>query len=273
MKTKSCFSISAIAIALFLVTKLGFAQTPLAPYGEVSFIKVSPGMNENYLSAMQIFKKTNNSRKTAKSISSWQLYRRVYPIDKSTLDFDYATVEVFASGKEMQARKNYASYNAPFKELSAKEIVDAVGSFSNIRTIVARDLYTFRFGAGGGTKPGDYVMLTRVKASSGNLDAYEKTLESLKPVIEEAIKAGKLKSWNVWKRTLATNVAGASDYTIGFAFNTLDEALSYASGKVEISADFKKVFPKEEYSVFRSKQVSLRELVSQEIWELVDMTN
>ena len=144
----------------------------------------------------------------------------------------------------MQARKNYASYNAPFKELSAKEIVDAVGSFSNIRTIVARDLYTFRFGAGGGTKPGDYVMLTRVKASSGNLDAYEKTLESLKPVIEEAIKAGKLKSWNVWKRTLATNVAGASDYTIGFAFNTLDEALSYASGKVEISADFKKVFPK-----------------------------
>ena len=53
----------------------------------------------------------------------------------------------------------------------------------------------------------------------------------------------------------------------------MDEALSYASGKVEISADFKKVFPKEEYSVFRSKQISLRELVSQEIWELVDITN
>ncbi|MBL7808420.1 MAG: hypothetical protein JNN28_11410, partial [Saprospiraceae bacterium] len=106
-----------------------------------------------------------------------------------------------------------------------------------------------------------------------NLEAYEKTLESIKPVMEEAVKAGKFKSWNVLKRAIATNVDGDYDFLVTFYFKNLDEALAYSSGLTDVSAEFKKVFPTQDYAAFRSKQIALREIIGQELWELVDKTD
>jgi len=245
------------------------------PYGEVVFVEVHPGMGDTYLNAMKGIKKINNSLKTNKVINSWQLYRRIYP-GGSAMGFNYATFQVFPSGKEMQARKDWGPWDAPIKELSAKEVLTTLSNSNTVRTVLARDLYTYKMGVGGaanGSRPGDYVSISRVKVNAANMEAYEKLLETAKPAIEEAIKAGKIKSWNVWKRTFATNVDGASDYTIGFSFASMDDALSWASGKTDLSAEYKKAYPKEDYNVFRTKLASLREMVSQELWELVDVTD
>jgi hypothetical protein len=265
-KTLKLIAVSAVIIAS---TLSAVAQNP---YGEVNFVKVNPGMGESYLEDMKTIKKLNNGLKAGKTITSWQFYRRVYP-SGSSMDFDYATLQVFASGKEMQSRIGWAPWDAPMKELTAKEIFNTFTSLNNVRTVVARDLYTFKMGVGGGIKPGEYVSLTRVKVTGTNMEAYEKLLESVKPAIEEAIKAGKIKGWNVWKRTFATNVGSASDYTVSFSFSSMDEALSWASGKTDPAAEYKKVYPKEDYNVFRSKLAGLREIVAQELWELVDITD
>ena len=274
MKTNPFYCLLAIVIALFSTSNFCQAQTASAPYGEVSFVKVAAGMNDNYLAACKILKKLNNGRKAAKAINSWQLYKRIYPMHQG-LDYDFATFEVYPSGKEMQARKEFTAWDTPMKDLTAKEISASIGLLNGMRTILDRDLYSYRMGAGtsGSAKAGDYILITRVKATAGNLDAYEKTLETVKPAVEEAIKAGKLKSWNVWKRTLATNTDGDSDFTIGFSFSSMDEALAYASGKVDVAAEFKKLYPKDDYAAFRIKQVALRNVVKQELWELVDVTD
>ena len=272
MKTNPFYFLLAITIALFSSSNFCQAQTASVPYGEVAFIKVAPGMNDNYLAACKILKKLNNGRKAAKAIDTWQLYKRVYPMHEG-LDYDFATFEVFPSGKEMQARKELTAWDAPLKDLTAKEISTSIGSLNGIRTVLDRDVYSFRMGAGTSVKAGDYMLLSRVKATAGNLDAYEKTLETLKPVVEEAIKAGKLKSWNVWKRTLATNVDGDTDFTVAFSFGSMDEALAYASEKVTVAAEFKKLYPKDEFAAFRIKQVALRNMVKQELWELIDITD
>jgi hypothetical protein len=269
MGMKQTFRLASIGLALFFFSVSALAQNP---YGEVTFVEVHPGMADTYLNAMKGIKKINNGLKASKTINSWQLYRRVFP-SGSSVGFNYATFQVFPSGKEMQARKDWGPWDAPVKDLSAKEVISTFTNTSTVRTVLARDLYTFKMGVGGGTKPGEYVVLTRVKVIGSNLEAYEKLLESVKPAIEEAIKSGKLKGWNVWKRTFATNVDGASDYTIGFSFATLDAALSWASGKTDPADEFKKVYPKEDYNVFRSKLSSLRDLVTQELWELVDVTD
>lgn len=238
-------------------------------------MEVHPGMTDTYLAAMKTLKKVNNSLKANKTINSWQLYRRIYP-SGSSVGFNYATFQVFPSGKEMQARKDWGPWDAPVKELSAKEVLSTFSPMNTVRTVLARDLYTYKMGVGGaanGSRPGDYVSVTRVKVTAANMEAYEKLLESIKPAIEEAIKAGKIKSWNVWKRTFATNVDGASDYTIGFSFASLDDALSWASGKADLAVEYKKIFPKEDYNVFRSKLASLRDMVAQELWELVEVTD
>ena len=269
---KQTCRLASLSLALFFFALSGLAQNP---YGEVNFIEVHPGMADTYLNAMKGIKKINNGLKANKTINSWQLYRRVFP-SGSAVGFNYATFQVFPSGKEMQARKDWGPWDAPVKDLSAKDVISTFTNMNTVRTVLARDLYTFKMGVGGagnGAKSGDYVSLARVKVTAANMEAYEKLLESVKPAIEEAIKAGKIKSWNVWKRTFATNVDGASDYTIGFSFATLDEALSWASGKTDPSAEYKKVYPKEDYNVFRSKLASLREMVAQELWELVEVTD
>ncbi|MBL7810179.1 MAG: hypothetical protein JNN28_20320, partial [Saprospiraceae bacterium] len=212
MKTSKIFLFLATVVVAVLITVASHAQTSSSTFLEATYIKVTPGMNENYLNANKIFKKLNDGRKAAKALSFWGLYRRVYPI-KGNLDFDYAILELFPSGKEMQARKDLSAWDEPVHGLTAKEISTSIGALNNLRTIVAKDVFDPRFGVGDATTSavGDYVLRSKIKVSDANLEAYEKTLESIKPVMEEAVKAGKFKSWNVLKRAIATNVDGDYD--------------------------------------------------------------
>ncbi len=264
-----------VAILFATISTTSQAQTSNSEYLEATYIKVTPGMNESYLNANKIFKKLNDGRKAAKAINFWGLYRRVYPI-KGSFDFDYAILELFPSGKEMQARKEMTAWDEPVKGLTAKEISTSIGILNNVRTIVARDIFDPRFGAGNSTITtvvGDYVLRSKIRVSDANMDAYEKTLESVRPVMEEAIKAGKFKSWNVLKRAIATNADGDYDFLVTFYFKNLDEALAYSSGNVTVADEFKKVFPKDDFAAFRSKQMALREIIGQELWELVEKTD
>lgn len=267
MKQKMKFL--AFSLAVFFISLSAMAQNP---YGEVSFIKVKPGMNESYLIDMKTSKKINNGLKANKTISSWQLYRRVYPRG-SEMEFDYATFQVYSSAKEMESRKDWLPWNAPMKELNAKEIIDYFTSLGNVRTTVQTELYDFKMGVGSAGKPGDFVQLNLVNANPGSNDAVEKMWESLKPVIEECIKAGKLKGYNVWKRTYVTNKGYANDYTVSFSFSSMEQALSWASGKTGMAEEFKKIYPKEDFAAFGPKLNSLRVTVAQELWELVDVTD
>lgn len=266
---KQTMKFLAFSLAVFFISLSALAQNP---YGEVSFIKVKPGMNESYLIDMKTSKKINNGLKANKTISSWQLYRRVYPRG-SEMEFDYATFQVYPSAKEMESRKDWLPWNAPMKELSAKEIIDYFTSLGNVRTTVQTELYDFKMGVGSPGKPGDFVQLNLVNANPGSNDAVEKMWESLKPVIEECIKAGKLKGYNVWKRTYVTNKGYANDYTVSFSFSSMEQALSWASGKTGMAEEFKKIYPKEDFAAFGPKLNSLRVTVAQELWELVDVTD
>lgn len=264
----------ATLVAAIFITVGSHAQTSGSTFLEATYIKVTPGMNESYLNANKIFKKLNNGRKAAKALSFWGLYRRVYPI-KGSLDFDYAILELYPSGHEMQARRDLTAWDEPVNGLTAKEISSSIGALNTLRTIVARDIFDPRFGVGDATTSavGDYVLRSKIKVSDANMEAYEKTLESIKPVMEEAIKSGKIKSWNVLKRAIATNVDGDYDFLVTFYFKNLDEALAYSSGITSVADEFKKVFPKEDFAAFRSKQIALREIIGQELWELVEKTD
>jgi hypothetical protein len=266
---KQTMKFLALSFAVFFSSLSVMAQYP---FGEVTFIKVKPGMTESFLIDMKASKKINNGLKANKTISSWQLFRRVYPRG-SEMEFDYATLQVFPSAKEMESRKDWAPWNPVMKELSAKEIIDYFTSLGNVRTNVQTELYDYKMGVGAAGKPGDFVQLNLINANPGSNDAVEKMWESLKPVYEECIKAGKLKGYNVWKRTYVTNQGYANDYTVSFSFSSLEQALAWASGKTGVAEEFKKIYPKEDFAAFGPKLNSLRVVVAQELWELVDVTD
>jgi hypothetical protein len=66
---------------------------------------------------------------------------------------------------------------------------------------------------------------------------------------------------------------GNNDFTVTFSFATFDQALSWASGKINGADEFKKLFPKEDYNAFTAKLRELREITNQELWELVEVTD
>lgn len=266
MKNLLFTTVVALLTTLFSTFNVCQAQNP---YGQVNFIKVKPHMNESFLIDMKTSKKLANARVANKTITSWQLYRRAYPRGMN-MDYDYATLSVFPSGKEMKAEE---TWDTGFKELSVKEISGFLTSLGNVRSIIATDLYTYRMGVGEKILPGEYVQLNLIKVKPGSNAAYEKQIEIFIKVVEECIKAGKLKGCNLWKRTYATNVGGESNYTASFTFSSFDQALSWASGKTTVSDEFKKLYPKDDYNAFIARFNELRDVVSQELWELVDVTD
>lgn len=263
---KRTINILVFSVAIMLI---GLSARAQSSYGEVNFVKVLPNMGDTYLKDMKTSKKLQDGRVANKTISSWQLYRRTYPRG-SSMEYNYATLTVFPSGKEMKAE---GAWDVAMKGLSVKEVSDFFTSINNARTTVATDLYTYKMGTGSKLIPGEYVQLNLAKTKPGSILAYEKQLETFKMVMEECIKAGKLKGFNVWKRAYATNVGGESNYTVSFSFSTLDQALSWTSGKTGYSDEYKKLFPKDDINTFNAKFGELRDLISQELWELVEITD
>ncbi len=269
MKPTKFFVAMVIIIALFSTTAIVKAQTAPAPYGMVNFIKTMPNMNESFLIDMKTSKKLANGRVANKTINSWQLFRTAMPTG-SSIDYNYFTLSVYPSGKEMKAE---GANDAVIKGMSAQEISSFYTSLNNTRTAVATDMLTYKMGVGTKMLPGEYVQINSVNVKTGSGTAYIKLLESYKPVMEECIKAGKLKGFNVWQRTYATNINGEIDYFVSFSFATLDQALSWASGKTSATDEYKKVYPKDEIANFTTKLNELRDVISQGLYELVDVTD
>jgi hypothetical protein len=255
MKTFLLSTVVVVLTILFSTLNVCQAQNP---YGEVNFVKIKPHMNESFLIDMKTSHILANARVANKTFTSWQLYRRAYPRGMS-MDYDYTTFSVFPSGKEMKAE---GTWDTGVIALSVQEIADFLTSLGNVRSIVATDLYTGRMGVGANILPGEYVQLNMVKTKIGSNAAYEKQVVIFIKVVEEYIKAEKLKGYNLWKRTYATNVGGESNYTATFTFSSLDQALSWASGKTTWSEEFKKLYPKDDYNAFSAKLSELREVVS-----------
>jgi hypothetical protein len=267
MKTNKFYPIVAIIIALFSTSASVKAQTAPAPapYGVTYFMKTLPNMNESFLIDMKTRKKISNARVANKTLSSWQLFRTVYG---SSMDFNYFMLTVFPSGKEMEANSD-----AAMKDISPQEISSFYSSINNTRTIEANDLLTYKMGVGAKMLPGEYVQINSVNVKTGSGAAYLKLVESYKPVMEECIKAGKLKGFNVWGRTYKTNVNGEIDYFVSYSFATLDQAMSWASGKTSATDEYKKLYPKDDIANFTIKVNELRDLVSSGLFELVDITD
>jgi hypothetical protein len=270
MKTIKFFSALAIIIALFSTSAIVKAQTAPAPYGLVSFIKTLPNMNESFLIDMKTSKKLANGRVANKNILSWQLFRTAMPTG-SSMNYNYFTLAVYPSGKEIKEAEG--ANDAVIKGMSVKDIADFYTSLGNTRTTVATDLVTYKMGVGAKMLPGEYLQINSVNVKKGSGADYIKLLESYKPVIEECIKAGKLKGFNVWGRTYATNVNGEIDYFVSFSFASLDQALSWASGKTSQADEYKKVYPKDDIANFTTKLNELRDVVLQGLFELVDITD
>ncbi|MES2794697.1 MAG: hypothetical protein V4683_01960 [Bacteroidota bacterium] len=260
-------SISIIALFICTILLLRFsinAQVQEPPLAEVEYMKVTPGMEGDYLAGEAVWKKVHKNRIANKNILSWQLYRRVYP-SGANVTHEYVTVTVYANAKSLEDKGNSFNWDIITKGMNAQEIFVAT-TIEKTRTIVGGGLYQHRLGAG--TQAGKYLQIRQVAIVGDNRAEYIKMLTDINPTLESAIKNGKTLRRNLWEDM----VASGPNFSVVYDYANLTDALKNSSGLPTITDEYEKLNPGKKWDAFVSKINSLYKITNHELWQLVDST-
>ena len=237
-------------------------------FAVAEYMKVEPGMEADYLKTEALWKKFHQSRKDAKQIMNWRLFRRVFPSGTKT-DFDYITVTSYQNGEKMQASETTMNWDAITKGMTTDETTMAKNT-GKTRQLVNNQLFNSLVGFNG-TQTSKYYVLYNLKTSQENAADYEKYLTKLLPLNQEVAKSGKLAAWSAWSNTINTNV-NAPNYLGVYEFANMNDAINQMTDKLTYREAYRKVYSTENYDTVVKRRNELRQIVTTELWELVDGT-
>jgi hypothetical protein len=234
---------------------------------EVEFMKVMPGMGDEYVKTEAVWKKIHEMRKANGEILYWALFHCVYP-SGSENKYDYITVTGYKNGATLQAKEN-ATVEAWTKGLT-KEEIDVVMNTNKTRKLIATELDAKLVGIGDNPSA-NYVLSRFMKIAPNNQVEYEKMIDMAKPVLAEAIKNGKAAGYEFFKTVLPI-AHDVPDYTGCFDFTNLNDALKNMGGFPDLEAEFKKVLPAQNYATWSKRLSEMRQIIGTELWKKVDGT-
>jgi hypothetical protein len=258
---KKSLSIIALLFCTFFFAKINVnAQAQERPLAEVEYMKVTAGMEADYLAGEAVWKKIHLNRIANKNILSWQLYRRVYP-SGANVSHEYVTVTVYANAKSLEDKNNSFNWDIITKGMNAREIYTAT-SIEKTRSIIGGGLYQHRLGAG--TKSGKYLQIRQVATT--NATEYMKMQTEFNPTLELVIRNGKALRRNLWENM----VSSEPNFSIVYEYANLTDALKNATGlPPNLGDEYEKVNPDKKWDVFSSKLGSLYTVTNHELWQLV----
>lgn len=194
---KSIKLIFTLAIfCLFFATSLQ-AQVAEQSYVIVEYMKVKPGMEDQYRDCERVWKLMHQERKKMGLITGWELERVMYPSGINA-EYDYLTITHLKNWKgidELNNSWNQKTWDAMTKNLTAeqKDLADRAEEF---RDIVKREIWTaadMAFGPAGGMAPYRVENFMKVPANGWD-DWMEMEARFVKPV-HESIAMGNRAGW------------------------------------------------------------------------------
>jgi len=256
-------------LALFaslLATPALHAQTPTTPeqfHVTLRFLKVEPGMTEEFKKTMAVWTKVMQARKDKGDIRYWQYYKRSFPIGSNS-EYDYIAVTAF---NDLSKVETFESYNlADWAKGLPKEDASLIENTQKVRHLVDRALFRFNGSLPDG-KRGKYLQVRGSEVMPGHRNDYLKALEKTGTIAAEAMKAGKITDRSTWER-MVPNSPTLSDFVVVFEFETLADALI----RLDFSAEHKKLYPEDDQDAFWAKMREFRETLETELWERIDGT-
>jgi L-rhamnose mutarotase len=234
---------------------------------EVEFMKVVPGMGDEYVKTEAVWKKIHEMRKANGEILYWSLFRCAYP-SGSENKYDYITVTGYKNGVALQAKEN-ATVEAWTKGLT-KEEIDIVMNTNKTRKLIATELDAKLVNIGDNPSA-NYVLSRFMKIAPNNQVEYEKMIDMVKPVLAEAIKNGKAAGYEFFK-TILPIAHNVPDYTGCFDFTNLNDALKNMGGFPDLEPEFKQILPNQNYAVWSKRLSEMRQIIGTELWKKVDGT-
>lgn len=265
MKTSNLFFVIALLLGSLAVQ----AQTPPPMFCIVETMKTLPGKSAEYVKAeREIWKKLHQERVKRGLIRGWDLYAVRYPSGTNAA-YDYVTVTWTEGAAKLE--NPWGTLFADAEKLLSKDEYATAMNIGLSRNLTATTLYhqsDFAVADPKATTPRKYIMVNMMNVKPGTEAAYEAMETKLvKPMLVAMMKSGGRATWSRFSLMLP----GGSNQP--FNYTTVDGYDKWADiGQGDAAAAIKTVHPGMTLAAYGKQIEDARQLVSQELWELIDST-
>jgi hypothetical protein len=245
------------------LTILLLAVLPLTLFAQSStivneYMKVTRGMENDYLAVEKAWKKIHEKRVAADLCDGWQLWRKLYAAPGDP--YHYITIQWYDSfEKSLTTSWPDDLLEGVFTEEEYAKLYQKTGE---TRIMVGTEVFHWVTGAeNNGNAP--FIAVNRMKVKPENMNAYvQMETELAKPVAEEAIRRGQMSHWGVW-------IEGPFDDAC-MRYVTVDGFKDAAQFTAPGENLWPVVFPDKDLDEVMAKIMVLRTIAGTEIWQLVD---
>ena len=260
-----------LILATFLLGGLSLrAQTPKPMFSIVETMKTLPGQSDEYVKTeREVWKKLHQERVKRGLIRGWDLYAVRYP-NGTNAAYDYVTVTFIEDQAKLENPWGTIP-NDVDKLLSKDELAAAmnIGQMRNLTTAMLFRQSDFAAADPNATTAPKYLMINMMKVKSGDEAAYEAMETKLvKPMIVAMMKSGGRAGWVRHNLVLP----GGSNQPFNYVtVDAYDKWTDIGQGG-DAAATIKKVHPGMTLATYGKQIEATRQLVNQELWELIDST-
>lgn len=234
----------------------------------VDYMKVKPGMQEDYLALEKVWKKIHKLRIDAEASEGWYFYRVVSP-SGSNAEYDFVTYNRLVGVKQMAG-----VYENPFvpagaeKALTAEEMA-LVQRTGEIRDIVKSEVWRARdwvFAEDFLKAKIEVFNYFKLKPGKTRADHASVEIDIWKPVHKARIDAGKMKGWGILSLAMpyGTDVP-YQDATIDIYQDMTQFMMPY-----QMTDFFEKVHKGKDIEALMSKISTIADLTSGEVRMMID---
>lgn len=252
-----------ILLMLFISHQLT-GQAPPTVFAEVRLIKVEPGKGSEFEKMMkETFKPVAQMRKQNGKITGWALYKVDFA--GANEEYNYATVHNYASWDKTEPNENIQDLlkAANPKADAAATMAKATGLFKIVREAIYYRVDNVQAKT---PAPVKYLLINFMKVKDDMGDAYVKSeQEDWKPIHQILSDEGKRAGWSLWSLAYPGGTGNSHNYVTVDAFSNYGQLNQ--SGYQEA---FKKAHPDQEMTPMFQKIGKTRDLLRDELWELVE---
>lgn len=249
----------------YLLPGSSFAQEDQG-YALVEYMKVKPGMGQQYLECEAVWKKIHQNRLEMGLISGWDLQEVLYPRGTHT-EYDYITITKVENWDALNFRQGWTeeTWERATKGLSEEEI-EMADQAEMYREIVKAEIWTAYdvVMRTGDTRPRIEVE-NFMRIPANGWDAWlDMEMNMVKPVHQKSVEMGTRAGWMI-----TTMVLPRGD-ELPYQASTLDFYESWADMDQDESAAWEAVHPDLSDRVAEDRINGTRTLVRTEVRMLID---
>jgi len=261
---KTLFSILTLAVFSLCFHGNINAQDDETAYVVVEYMKVKPGMNDEYRECEAAWKLVHQARLKAGHITSWELERVEYPSGTNT-EYDYLTITHYKNWAAINAETG-KTFNAAFATLpeDKREIANKAELY---RDLVKREIWKAREIITAPDKPRPIYRVENFMSIpfGGWGDFMELEKRFVKPVMAKSTEMGNRSGW-LFTQMILPSISAQQEYW----FSTIDLFDSWEQMDNSDRDAWEAVYPDMGMGHVYRRMHSARTLVKTEVRRLVD---